>query len=415
MLPFFKSSQEHSVENVINRIISPLKGGLLTVKLFVCILLIIILMTSSYFYLVYTDLHEEKTKFSSILENFMADKIHIALLVDGGPGLFYLDSLLKSIFYNQERFRCDLKNCCISNLCDRFTDNCPKYEERTSHVYPITLHLLTNNRSSGDLSYLMNMWKIRDLEYHFYDCSKHMDNLQWIVSKHSSGAKPFLKLLLPDILPSSVHKVIVLDIDILFNADIVELWNHFEKFQETQMIGIALEQNPHFENVMKDLIKEWEGYGYNGGILLFDLFKLRSIMWNEIWISITTYLLGIQGYLITGEQDIMNAIVFKYKDLLYEIPCQWNVQLSDGSDKFRCPVGWLSPVELRKRNYSTIVKQPKIVHINHHLKPEDKKDKRFLSTENIDRSDTVLENSELYDKFISEYFKFRLLDRACFQ
>ncbi|VDQ03207.1 unnamed protein product [Trichobilharzia regenti] len=153
---------------------------------------------------------------------------------------------------------------------------------------------------------------------------------------------------------------------------------------------MAVEQNPHFHFVMKKLIKEWRGYGYNGGILLFDLFKLRSIMWNEIWISVTAYLMGSKGYLETGEQDVMNMVVFKYADLLYEIPCQWNVQLSAGADITRCPISWLSPVELRKSNYSTIHKQPKLIHFNHHSKPENKKNKNLASTRKIGQSDVLL-------------------------
>ncbi|VDP49121.1 unnamed protein product, partial [Schistosoma margrebowiei] len=288
------------------------------------------------------------------------------------------------------------------------------------------------------------------------------DRLQWIVSKHPSGAKPFVKLLLPEILPSSVNKVchrllydtilqyrgirtvIVLDLDMILNTNIVELWNHFEKFEETQMIGIGLEQNPYFQEVMKNLISDWEeclsrfdnrclyvcirsslfiddttqkvmfvfsfqGYGYNGGILLFDLSKLRLMMWNDIWLSITVHLLQTKGYLITGEQkvinltiiftlrfhlsafqDVMNMIVFKYKDLLYEIPCEWNIQLSAGSEPERCPVSWLSHAELKKRNYYTINKQPKIIHINHHIKPEDKYFPKPVSINKIDRSDVIL-------------------------
>nr|CAH8870916.1 unnamed protein product [Trichobilharzia regenti] len=226
-----------------------------------------------------------------------------------------------------------------------------------------------------------------------YISENSTDNLQWIVSRHPAGAKPFIKLLLPDVLPATINKVIIIDVDMLFNADIVELWNHFENFQGTQMIGMAVEQNPHFHFVMKKLIKEWRGYGYNGGILLFDLFKLRSIMWNEIWISVTAYLMGSKGYLETGEQDVMNMVVFKYADLLYEIPCQWNVQLSAGADITRCPISWLSPVELRKSNYSTIHKQPKLIHFNHHSKPENKKNK----------------NLRLLERSVSQMYYFQIL------
>ncbi|RTG90801.1 glycosyltransferase-like protein LARGE, partial [Schistosoma bovis] len=224
------------------------------------------------------------------------NKIHIVILFDGDRGLQYLNSLLKSIFYYQNgRFRCDLKPCCLSNFCDRF----------------------------------MN------------DCQTVMNN------------------------------VIVLDIDILLNTDIIELWNHFNYFKETQSIGIGLEQNPYFQEVMTKLESNWKGYGYNNGVLLLHLSKLRPTNWNHLWMNKTRRALEKQGYLTTGEQDILNLMLFQFKYILYEIPCEWNIQLSSGSDEQRCPVSWLTYKELKKRNYTTIVKQPKLIHINHHTKPND--------------------------------------------
>ncbi|CAH8674520.1 unnamed protein product [Schistosoma rodhaini] len=387
-------------------------------KSFFYIIVIILLLTWSYYYYYYfigTVVNENHSRSSTVAGNFMDDKVHIAILIDGERGLFYMDSLLKSLFYYQKRFHFDLKNCCIYDLCDKFNDNSSYYDDRMLHIYPIVFHILTNSKFTSNLTHFLNMWKLPNVEYYSYECNRYLDRLQWIVSKHPAGAKPFVKLLLPEILPPYVHKVIVLDLDMILNTNIVELWNHFERFQETQMIGIGLEQNPYFHKVMKSLISDWKGYGYNGGILLFDLSKLRLMMWNDIWLSITAHLMQSKGYLITGEQDVMNMIIFKYKHLLYEIPCEWNVQLSDGSDPERCPVSWLSHAELRKRNYSTINKQPKIIHVNHHIKPEDKYFPKPVSTNNIDQSDVLLKRHEIYYKLSTVYFKFRAIERECFQ
>ncbi|KAH8864774.1 Glycosyltransferase-like protein LARGE [Schistosoma japonicum] len=361
-----------------------------TIKSFFFVTTVTLLITCSYYFLMHTYVTGNNSRLSSVVDNFTGDMIHVATLIDSGRSLVYMENLLKSLFYNQERFRCDLKNCCVSNLCDKFRDNCSLHDDIVSHSYPIVFHILTNGKSNSNLTHFVSMWKLHNVEYYFYDCSTYLERLQWIVSKHSSGAKPFVKLLLPEILPSSVNKIIVLDIDMISNADIVELWNHFERFQETQMIGIGLEQNPYFQEVMKNLVNGWTGYGYNGGVLLFDLSKLRLIMWNDIWLSITEHLMKSKGYLITGEQDVINVIIFKYNDLFYEIPCEWNVQLSSGSDPERCPVSWLSYAELRKRNYVTINKQPKFTHINHHIKPEDKDFPTPVSTNTIDQSDVIL-------------------------
>ncbi|CAH8612488.1 unnamed protein product [Schistosoma haematobium] len=232
----------------------------------------------------------------------------------------------------------------------------------------------------------MNTWKLHNMEYHFYSCGNHLTDIWWIQSRHPSGAKPFLKLMITEILPSTINK----------------------------SIGIGLEQNPHFQEVMTKLESNWKGYGYNNGVLLLHLSKLRSTNWNNLWLSITIRAIKRQGYLITGEQDILNLILFQFKYILYEIPCEWNIQLSAGSDEQRCPVSWLTYTELKKRNYTTMVKQPKLIHINHHIKPDYIKAK-YIPTEYIDQSDIILKQWELYDKFVSVYRQYTQLHESCFQ
>ncbi|CAH8602949.1 unnamed protein product [Schistosoma margrebowiei] len=323
--------------------------------------------------------------------NPLEKKIHIVILFVGDRGLQYLNSLLKSIFYHQNgRFRCDLKACCLSNFCDPFMNDCQTVMNNVSTTYTTVFHfLITTISSNSQLLNLMNTWKIRNMEYHFYSCGDYLADFWWIQSRHPSGAKPFLKLMIATILPPTINKVIVLDIDILLNTDIIELWNHFDYFEETQSIGIGLEQNPYFQKVMTKLDSNWKGYGYNNGVLLLHLSKIRSTNWNHLWMYKTKRAHAKQGYLTTGEQDIINLILFEFNYFLYEIPCEWNIQLSDGSDEQRCPVSWLTYAELKKRNYTTIVKQPKLIHINHHKKPDDVKAK-YIRTEYIDQSDVIL-------------------------
>uniref|UniRef100_A0A5K4ESB0 Glycosyltransferase-related n=1 Tax=Schistosoma mansoni TaxID=6183 RepID=A0A5K4ESB0_SCHMA len=184
-------------------------------------------------------------------------------------------------------------------------------------TYITVIHfLVTTITSNRRLMNLMNTWKLRNMEYYFYNCNNYLTNLQWINSRHPAGTKPFLKLMLTEILPTNISKVIVLDTDILLNTDIIELWNHFENFSQTQSIGIGLEQNPHFQDVMPKLESDWE--------------------------------------------DILNLVLFEFKHLLYEIPCEWNIQLSEGSDPHRCPVSWLTYMELRKQNQTCQIQFEKL-------------------------------------------------------
>ncbi|CAH8602944.1 unnamed protein product [Schistosoma margrebowiei] len=139
----------------------------------------------------------------------MENKIPIVILFDGDRGLQYLNSLLKSIFYHQNgRFRCDLKACCLSNFCDPFTYDCQTVMNNVSTTYTTVFHfLITTISLNSQLLNLMNTWKIRNMEYHFYNCSNYLANLQWISSKHLACAKPFLKLMLTEILPININKL----------------------------------------------------------------------------------------------------------------------------------------------------------------------------------------------------------------
>lgn len=44
---------------------------------------------------------------------------------------------------------------------------------------------------------------------------------------HYSGVYGLMKLLVPDILPISLKKIIVLDFDLIILCDVAELWNMF--------------------------------------------------------------------------------------------------------------------------------------------------------------------------------------------
>ncbi|CAH8584357.1 unnamed protein product [Schistosoma turkestanicum] len=176
---------------------------------------------------------------------------------------------------------------------------------------------------------------------------------------------------------------------------------------------MTMEQNPKFEVVMKSLIKGWKGYGYNSGVILMDLAKLRSLPWNHLWMSATKFVMKTAGYLSAGEQDVINLITLRNNEIFYEIPCEWNIQLSSGVDTHRCPVSWLTE-NLQLDNKDLIYeKQPKLVHINHQVKPEDLDLENAL---NIDtNSSMVIYNAILlYKVYLKEYFKYRHLDQTCF-
>ncbi len=73
------------------------------------------------------------------------------------------------------------------------------------------------------------------MNYSFYSADKLTADVAWIPNKHYSGVYGLLKLTLPKVLPQSVNKVIVLDCDVTFSADITDLWAVFSSFSAEQV------------------------------------------------------------------------------------------------------------------------------------------------------------------------------------
>lgn len=73
------------------------------------------------------------------------------------------------------------------------------------------------------------------MEVSFYLAEKSTSDVGWIPNKHYSGVYGLLKLTLPQLLPEWLDKVIVLDCDVTFAADVAELWAVFSSFTDEQV------------------------------------------------------------------------------------------------------------------------------------------------------------------------------------
>ena len=73
------------------------------------------------------------------------------------------------------------------------------------------------------------------MEVSFYLADDSTEDVAWIPNKHYSGVYGLLKLTLPHLLPDWLDKVIVLDCDVTFAADVAELWDIFSSFSKDQV------------------------------------------------------------------------------------------------------------------------------------------------------------------------------------
>lgn len=71
-------------------------------------------------------------------------------------------------------------------------------------------------------------------------------------------------------------------------------------------------------------------------MLLYNLKVLRDIDWPTVWTNITKRSILLYGSTSLADQDVINAIFVEKPEILYEVPCGWNTQLSDKSLSFNC-------------------------------------------------------------------------------
>ncbi|KAF3822032.1 hypothetical protein GH733_007406 [Mirounga leonina] len=184
--------------------------------------------------------------------------------------------------------------------------------------------------------------------------------VSWIPNKHYSGLYGLMKLVLPAALPPELARVIVLDTDITFASDIAELWALFAHFSDEQVIGLVENQSDWYLGNLWRNHRPWPalGRGFNTGVILLRLDRLRQAGWGQMWkLTATRELLTLPATSL-ADQDIFNAVIKEHPGLVQPLPCVWNVQLSDHTLAERCyseasdlkVIHWNSPKKLRVKN-----------------------------------------------------------------
>lgn len=225
---------------------------------------------------------------------------------------------------------------------------------------PLHFHLITDSVAQRILGNLFKTWMVPSLQISFYNASDLKPEVSWIPNKHYSGIYGLMKLTLTKALPSDLSKVIVLDTDITFATDIAELWAIFRKFSGDQVLGLVENQSDWYLGNLWKNHKPWPalGRGFNTGVILLLLDRLRQIGWEETWrLTAERELMNMLSTSL-ADQDIFNAVIKSSPSLVYELPCYWNVQLSDHTRSEQCyseladlkVIHWNSPHKLRVKN-----------------------------------------------------------------
>ncbi|CAK8685218.1 unnamed protein product [Clavelina lepadiformis] len=203
---------------------------------------------------------------------------------------------------------------------------------------PLHVHFIVNDTSKLVLSHLFRTWDISDFTVSFYFMDNYVKKVSWIPNTHYSGIFGLIKLLIPSILPSYVIKVIALDTDLLFVADISELWDFFDTFTDSNSIGLVENQSEWYLRKMWKNYAPWPaiGQGFNTGVMLLDCKKLRLTDWSSRWETLTRQTLISMPSVQLADQDVINSCLKSHPTMVKIVPCFWNFQLCEHMKKEFC-------------------------------------------------------------------------------
>ncbi|XP_050825970.1 xylosyl- and glucuronyltransferase LARGE1 isoform X2 [Serinus canaria] len=127
-----------------------------------------------------------------------------------------------------------------------------------------------------------------------------------------------------------------------------------------QVLGLVENQSDWYLGNLWKNHRPWPalGRGYNTGVILLLLDKLRKMKWEQMWrLTAERELMSMLSTSL-ADQDIFNAVIKQNPFLVYQLPCFWNVQLSDHTRSEQCyrdvsdlkVIHWNSPKKLRVKN-----------------------------------------------------------------
>ncbi|RXG71883.1 Xyloside xylosyltransferase 1 [Armadillidium vulgare] len=223
---------------------------------------------------------------------------------------------------------------------------------------PIRLHIISEEDSFEIGSKIIkniqvqNQWDARHMKLVYVSALELAEEVgpivkvlqEYFTSKSYSKYKDFLfffSLFLDRMLPG-LENIILMDIDIVVKGDIAELYSHFSRFNDSQVIGLSHELSPVYRHILSAYRSKHPGTkhgsaaslggfpGFNSGVLLINIPKLRKSTIIKSYFSrklldTKTFEYIYRSHL--GDQDLYTLIALDHPEVFYTLPCTWNRQL----------------------------------------------------------------------------------------
>ncbi|XP_007944753.1 LARGE xylosyl- and glucuronyltransferase 2 [Orycteropus afer afer] len=191
---------------------------------------------------------------------------------------------------------------------------------------PLHLHLVTDAIARNILDTLFHTWMVPAVAVSFYDADEFQAG---VLILHLPSPKPQAASSCPPL-------------------------------PDKQVIGLVENQSDWYLGNLWKNHRPWPalGRGFNTGVILLRLDRLRQAGWEHVWMVTARRLLLTLSATSLADQDIFNAVIKEQPELVLLLPCVWNLQLSDHTRAEHCyseasdlkVIHWNSPKKLRVKN-----------------------------------------------------------------
>ncbi|VUZ54255.1 unnamed protein product [Hymenolepis diminuta] len=258
-----------------------------------------------------------------------SEAIHIVQMLIGPKSVRFQTIFLKSLFMHH-------------------------FEMGQPNPMPIHFHFLTDNVTRNIIEAKMASWRVNNVSMSFYPAEPIQARLGWMRSQHPATKVASMKLYIPEILNSSVSKILLLDSDVVFMVDAEEMWRLFDEFDKYQFLGMVREQAPvSFD--LRAIGGNLQTYGFNAGIMMWHLKKISQDTWNKIWNRTHERRSKISSSYAAAEQTLINFVIMENPTILKELHCTWNLQMYEPVRSDNCWSTW-------NRSPGDGIESPKLLH-----------------------------------------------------
>lgn len=208
----------------------------------------------------------------------------------------------------------------VCSIDDNYVQHCAVmltslFENNRSEGHVI--HLLTEGLASNNRSFIEELVHSYNGQFCYYIVdSDTLSSCPLKPTDHLTIAT-YYRLLMADILPKSLDRILYLDCDIVVNRSIEELWN-------TSLQGYALAAVEEMGCSVPDVYERLQydsSYGYfNAGVLLVNLRWWRE---HNMTLVFFDYIEKKFSRLIAHDQDVLNALLH---DKCFHLSIDWNVE-----------------------------------------------------------------------------------------